>query len=167
MATVSVNLRGAGPYWTKACQQSAKDLNWLFKQKGIKVVLDTAGSTGPTITVMSDPTIQGTLVHGKTEAETDSSGKMLGAKTRLPVKVTVNTPAGERDAGPGFLEVIASHEFVHALGHSGHNSHLMGQTMQKAYDDDPGKDKLKSLGIAMPPLSLATDSINLLKRIWN
>ena len=68
---------------------------------------------------------------------------------------------------PGILEVIAGHEFVHALGHSVHNSHLMGQTMYKELGDSGAGDRLRSGGVKMPPLTLAHDSVSQLKTIWN
>jgi hypothetical protein len=92
---------------------------------------------------------------------------MLRAEVRLPVKVTINTPRGVRDAGPGILEVIAGHEFVHALGHSDHNSQLMAQTMYKDMGDNAVGDKLKAGSVRMPPLTLSSDSISVLKEIWS
>ena len=57
MTTVYVKLSGLGSNWTKPCQQAATDLNSLFTRSGIKVVLATTGSQGPTITVKTDPSI--------------------------------------------------------------------------------------------------------------
>jgi hypothetical protein len=166
MTTVYVKLTGLAENWTKPCQHAATRLNSLFKQNNIKVVLTTRGSDEPTITVKTDPTIQGDAVHGKNSAEYSDSGKMLRAEVRLPVNVTISTPQGIRDAGPGVLEVIAGHEFVHALGHRGHNSKLMGQTMQKAMGDSASGDQLKVGDIKMPPLVLSSESISDLKSIW-
>jgi hypothetical protein len=126
MAAVNVKLGDIGSHWTTACKQAVKDLNLLFRRKGIEVTLALNGA-GPTIAVMTDPGILGTAVHGKTSAETTGAGKLLRAEVRLPVKLTINTPKGIRDAGTGMAEVIAAHEFVHALGHVPHNSHLMAQ----------------------------------------
>ncbi len=161
MPTVYVKLTGLGSNWTKPCQHAVTDLNSQFKRNGIKVVLATSGSQGPTITVKTDHSIQGDAVHGRTTAESNDSGKMLRAEVRLPVKVTINTP------GPGILEVIAGHEFVHALGHSVHNSQLMAQTMYKEMGDNAAGDKLKAGSVRMPPLTLSPDSISELKSIWN
>ncbi|MGZ5090777.1 MAG: hypothetical protein ACXWCY_08825 [Burkholderiales bacterium] len=166
MTTVYVKLTGLAEKWTKPCQHAATRLNALFKQNNIDVLLTLRGSSEPTITVKTDSTIQGDLVHGKTSAEYSDSGKMLQAEVRLPVNVTINTPQGIRDAGPGILEVIAGHEFVHALGHSGHNSKLMGQTMQKSMGDKASADQLKAGDVAMPPLVLSSESISNLKAIW-
>src|SRR5690348_5993774 len=124
MATVNVDLSGLDASWSKGCKRAVADLNSLFKKKGIKVVLATTGSEGPSITVKTDPAILGSAVHGRTTARTSGSGQLLSAEVRLPVKVDINTPDGLRDAGIGILEVIAAHEFVHALGHEEHNSHL-------------------------------------------
>jgi hypothetical protein len=166
MTAVNVTLSGIGSNWTRPCQQAVTDLNLLFKRSGVKVVLATTGSQGPTITVRTDPSIQGDAVHGRTTSEFSGSGQLLRAEVRLPVKVTINTPQGVRDAGPGILEVIAGHEFLHALGHGGHNSHLMGRTMSKAMGDSAAGDKLKAGSVTMPPLMLSPQSIRELKAIW-
>jgi hypothetical protein len=166
MASVNVKLGDIGPNWTAACKQAVKDLNLLFRRKGIGVALALDGA-GPTIAVRTDPSILGTAVHGKTSAETDGAGRLLRAEVRLPVKLTINTPKGVRDAGTGMAEVIAAHEFVHALGHEPHNSHLMTQTWTKLMGDRAADDKLKAGAVAMPPLQLADDSVELLKQIWS
>ncbi|MHB0955526.1 MAG: zinc metalloprotease [Pirellulaceae bacterium] len=166
MTAVNVNVSGVGSNWRRPCQQAVTDLNALFKRSGIKVVLGTTGSQGPTIIVKTDPSIQGNAVHGRTTSAFSDSGQLLRAEIRLPIKVTINTPKGIRDAGPGVLEVIAGHEFVHALGHDDHNSHLMGQTMSKVMGDTPAGDKLNVGSVTMPPLVLSTESITALKAIW-
>ena len=166
MTAVNVKLSGVGSDWTKPCLQAVTDLNSLFKRNSIKVMLATGGSTGPTITVKTDPSIPGTTVHGETTTEFNGSGNLLRAEVRLPVKVTINTPQGVRDAGLGILEVIAAHEFVHALGHSGHNSHLMDQTMSKEMGNSAAGDKLKAGAVKMPPLMLSPQSVKDLKVIW-
>ena len=166
MAAVNVKLDAAGKYWTPACTQAVKDLNALFTQKGINVTL-AVGGAGPTISIRTDPGIVGTAVHGKTSAETDGAGRLRRAEVRLPIKLTINTPKGIRDAGVGMAEVIAAHELVHALGHAPHNSHLMTQTWQKVMGDRPADDKLRAGGVAMPPLQLADATVQMLKEIWN
>jgi hypothetical protein len=166
MAAVGVKLGDIGSHWTNACKQAVRDLNLLFRRKGIDVTLAINGA-GPTINVKTDPSILGTLVHGKTHAETDGTGKLAKAEVRLPVKLTINTPKGVRDAGVGYAEVIAAHEFVHALGHEPHNSHLMAQTFSKLPGDSPAGDKLTAGGASLPPLELSDDSISQLKSIWS
>src|SRR5215471_21385887 len=166
MATVGVKLGNIGSHWTTACRQAVSDLNTLFRRKGITVTLALNGAS-PTISVTTDPAIAGTAVHGKTRAETDGAGKLLKADVRLPVKLTINTPKGIRDAGNGMAEVIAAHEFVHALGHEPHNTHLMAQTLQKVLGDRAAGDKLQAGAVAMPPLQLSDDSIEMLKGIWS
>lgn len=166
MAAVNVKLGDIGPGWTKACKQAVTDLNALFKRKGIEVSLGVNGGRGPTLSVRTDPGILGTAVHGKTSAETTESGRLLGAEIRLPVQVVINTPSGLRGAGQGVLEVIAAHEFVHALGHVPHNSHLMGQTMTKIMGNSAAGDKLKSGAAMLPPLQLGDESVQMLKEIW-
>jgi hypothetical protein len=116
MAVVSVRLGGIGPHWTAACKHAVADLDRLFRRRGIGVALALHGA-GPVISVVTDPGILGTLVHGRTSAETDGSGRLLRAEVRLPVKLTINTPSGVREAGIGMAEVVAAHELVHALGH--------------------------------------------------
>ena len=166
MATVYVDLGGLDSKWTKACQKAITDLNTLFGRNSIKVALTTKGPQALAITVMTDPSIQGTALHGRTSAETDASGRMLRATVRLPVNVTINTPGGVRDAGVGILEVIAAHEFVHALGHAPHNSLLMTQTVYKEPGDNAGGDILRAGSVRMPPLLLSAESINILTTGW-
>lgn len=167
MATVSVALGALDPHWKHACQAAVRDLNALFKQKGVNVTLSAPGpASGPHISVRTDPGIAGTAVHGQTSAATTASGTLLRADVRLPVTVSINTPQGIRDAGVGVLEVIAAHEFVHALGHEPHNSHLMGQTMTKMIGDTAAGDKLAVAGVSMPPLQLSPQSIQQLKALW-
>jgi len=166
MTQVSVKLSGVGPHWTMACQKAVNDLNGLFKQSKINVALTMSGSQGPIITVKTDPNIQGNAVHGHTTAQFSGSGTMLSAEVRLPVKVTINTPRGVREAGLGVLEVVAAHEFVHALGHEPHNSHLMAQTLTKDSGNNAAGDKLEAGSISMPPLVLSPDTVNLLNGIW-
>jgi len=165
MAAVSVKLGNIGSHWTTACKQAVSDLNSLFRRKGIQVTLAVNGA-GPTISVRTDPSIGGTAVHGKTSAETDGAGKLLRADVRLPVKLTISAPKGIRDAGTGMAEVIAAHEFVHALGHEPHNSHLMAQTWNKVLGDRAAGDKLQAGALAMPPLELSDESVDMLKGIW-
>ena len=167
MTTVSVQLINVGSNWTRPCQRAVTALNDLFRRHHINVALTVRGSAGPTITVKIDPGIQGSAVHGRTSAESTDTGRLLRAEVRLPAKVTINTPQGIRGAGSGILEVIAGHEFVHALGHSAHNSQLMGQTMNKELGDSAAGDRLKSGGKTMPPLTLSTESVTELKTIWN
>jgi hypothetical protein len=166
MAAVNVKLGDVGSHWTTACKQAVSDLNSLFRRKGIEVVLALNGA-GPIITVKTDPGILGTAVHGQTSAETNGAGQLLRAEVRLPVKLTINTPTGIRDAGTGMAEVIAAHEFVHALGHAPHNSHLMAQTLNKVLGDRAAGDKLKAGAVAMPPLQLSDESVAMLKGIWS
>lgn len=166
MAAVNVKLGDIGSHWATACKQAVSDLNLLFKRKGIGVVLALNGA-GPTITVTTDPRILGTAVHGQTSAETNEVGTLLRAEVRLPVKLTINTPKGMRDAGTGLAEVIAAHEFVHALGHAPHNSHLMAQTLYKVLGDRAADDKLKAGAVSMPPLQLSDESVAMLKGIWS
>lgn len=166
MAAVNVKLGDVGSHWTTACKQTVSDLNSLFRRKGIEVALALNGA-GPIITVKTDPGILGTAVHGQTSAETNGAGQLLRAEVRLPVKLTINTPTGIRDAGAGMAEVIAAHEFVHALGHAPHNSHLMAQTLNKVLGDRAAGDKLKAGAVAMPPLQLSDESVAMLKGIWS
>ena len=165
MAAVSVKLGGVGPHWNAACKQAVTDLNLLFRQRGIAVTLALDGA-GPVISVATDPGIVGTAVHGRTSAETDGRGRLRRAEVRLPVKLTVNAPNGVREAGVGMAEVVAAHEFVHALGHEPHNSHLMAQTLHKMMGDRPAGDKLQAGAAAMPPLQLSDRSVEILKEIW-
>jgi hypothetical protein len=163
---VNVKLGDVGSHWTTACKQAVSDLNSLFRRKGTEVALALNGA-GPIITVKTDPGILGTAVHGQTSAETNGAGQLLRAEVRLPVKLTSNTPTGIRDAGAGMAEVIAAHEFVHALGHAPHNSHLMAQTLNKVLGDRAAGDKLKAGAVAMPPLQLSDESVAMLKGIWS
>ena len=165
MAAVNVKLGDIGSYWTTACKRAVTDLNSLFKRKRIGVVLALDG-TGPTIAVKTDPGILGSAVHGQTSAETDGAGKLLRAEVRLPVKLTINTPKGVRDAATGMAEVVAAPEFMHALGHAPHTSNLMAQTLYKVLGDRAAGDKLKAGAVTMPPLQLSDESVKMLKGIW-
>ena len=165
MAAVNVRLGHIGAHWTTACKQAVSDLNLLFRRKGIGIALALNGQ-GPTIAVRTDPGIAGTAVHGNTSAETDDAGRLLRAEVRLPVKLTINTPSGMREAGVGMAEVVAAHEFVHALGHAPHTSHLMAQTLYKVLGDRPAGDKLKAGAVVMPPLELSDESVEMLKGVW-
>ena len=167
MQRVRIRIKGLPAEWAGACRRAVTDLNAEFRKKHINVTLEADGVTGPLITVQTDASIQGTAVHGRTHAEFDGSGVMLSAAVRLPVDVLINTPAKLRNAGGGVLEVIAGHEFVHALGHEPHNTHLMSQTMYKEAGDRPGQDKLKGGTVYLPPLVLSDDSVTLLQSIWN
>jgi hypothetical protein len=166
MASVNVKLGDIGSHWTAACKQAVHDLNLVFRRKGIQVSLAVNGA-GPVISVRTDSSIIGTAVHGKTNAELDGAGKMIRADVRLPVKLTINSPKGIRDAGLGMAEVIAAHELVHALGHTPHNSHLMTQTFNKVLGDNAAGDKLQAGGVAMPPLQLSDETVDMLKGIWS
>ena len=168
MARVSVKLGGLSADWGTACKHAVAHLNALFKTKHVNIVLDANGLTAPIITVKTDPSIQGNAVHGRTTAEFNSSGGMIRSEVRLPVAVLINTPSGQRGAGSGVLEVIAGHEFVHALGHEQHNSHLMSQTMYKEMGDRAAQDKLRAGtgGVHLPPLSISDDTVTTLKSIW-
>lgn len=165
MTAIAVKLGPIGPHWTTACRQAVTDLNLLFRRKGIDLTLALNGH-GPEIAVGTDPGILGSLVHGRTSAATDDSGRLAKAEVRLPVKLTINTPRGEREAGPGMHEVVAAHEFVHALGHAPHNSHLMAQTLHKVMGDRSAGDKLRAGSDSMPPLQLSDETVELLKGIW-
>ena len=165
MTKVIVQLTGVGPKWAAPCQRAVSDLNVLFKRNGINVVLATSGQ-GPAISVRTDPTIQGDAVHGRTSSEFNGSGGFVGAEVRLPVKISINTPQGLRDAGAGVLEVVAAHEFVHALGHDEHNSHLMAQTMYKEAGDTGAGDKLKTGEVRLPPLVLSSQTVTTLQGLW-
>ncbi|MGD9507625.1 MAG: hypothetical protein AB7I59_06360 [Geminicoccaceae bacterium] len=165
MAAVCIKPGNIGAQWTAACRQAVTDLNQLFRRKGVGVTLALNGQ-GPVIGVATDTGILGSLVHGRTSAETDGSGRLLRAEVRLPVKLSINTPKGEREAGPGMYEVVVAHEIVHALGHAPHNSQLMAQTLHKVMGDRPAGDRLKAGAEVMPPLQLSDDSVELLKGIW-
>jgi hypothetical protein len=164
MTNVSV-VSVVGSTWTRPCQSAVSHLNDLFRRNHINVALVMGGPQQPAITVFTDGSIPGDAVHGRTSA-TSTGGKLTRAEVRLPMKVTINTPQGIRDAGPGILEVIAAHEFVHALGHSDHTSLLMSQTMYKELGDNAAGDKLKTANGSMPPLRLSPESVAILRTIW-
>jgi hypothetical protein len=166
MATVNITLRGIGTDWTKACRKAVTDLNPLFKKSGVKVTLANGAAKGPVINVKIDSSINGAALHGTNRSEFSDSGVMLRASVSLPTKVTINTPSGVREAGIGILEVIAAHEFVHALGTKKHSTYLMAQTFSKEMGDTANKDTLKAGTVKMPPLKLSPQSVKELKAIW-
>lgn len=167
MKRIRVGIKGLSADWATACRHAVAHLNVEFKKKHIPVVLEADGVTGPLISVQTDASIQGTAVHGRTHAVFDGSGNLISADVRLPVEVLINTPAGLRNAGGGVLEVVAGHEFVHALGHEPHNTLLMTQTFYKEAGDRPAQDKLKGGTVYLPPLVLSDDSVTLLQSVWN
>jgi hypothetical protein len=165
MAAVYVDLGSIGPKWPTACRTAAAHLNQLFNQNSIGVSLAFAGKGGPRIAVRTDPSITGTF-HGHTQTQT-TSGQLLSAVVALPVKATINTPWGIREGGPGVLEVIVAHEFVHALGQVEHSaSHLMCSPMTPVPGNSPAGDLLQANGVNLPPIALAPDTIQLLQSLW-
>lgn len=166
MTAVHVNLGNVGPKWPAACSTAVAHLNQLFRQNSINLSLSLGGKVGPGITVRTDPSIQGTALHGHNQTQANSSGQLLSSVVLLPVKVSINTPWGMREAGPGVLEVIVAHEFVHALGQVQHSSHLMSRTWTPVPGNSPAGDVLQGGGIKMPPLALAPDTVKLLQSIW-
>jgi len=166
MARVSVKIASLTADWAAACRHAITHLNAVFRTKHINVVLEANGSSGSVISVKTDASIHGNAVHGRTTSEFSTAGGMLRAEVRLPVSVAINTPSGQRNAGPGILEVIAGHELIHALGHGQHSSHLMAQTMYKEMGDSAAQDRLKAGAIYLPPLSLSDESVTTLRSIW-
>jgi predicted Zn-dependent protease len=165
MAAVYVDLGSIGSKWPTACRTAVAHLNQLFTQNSIGVSLALIGKGDPRIAVRTDPSIKGTL-HGHTQTRT-ISGQLLSAVVSLPVKATINTPQGVREAGAGVLEVIVAHEFVHALGQVQHtNSHLMYSPMSPVPGDSPAGDILQGNGVNLPPLALAPDTVDLLQSLW-
>lgn len=165
MATVKVTLDKLDANWTTACKNAVKDLNTLFSRRGLAVTLSLTGA-GPVITVRTDPKITGSALHGEATTERTTAGRLMRSEVRLPSKIQINTPSGLRPAGPGIYLVVAAHELVHALGHDSHNSHLMGQVMQKVMGNSAAGDKLQVGAVIMPPIQLADDSVKELKAVW-
>src|ERR1700679_4201618 len=162
MAAGYVGIGSSGRKWPTACWAAVAHLNQLFTQNSIGVSLALIGKGGPRITVQTDPSIKGTL-HGHTRTET-TSGQLLSAVVSLPVKASINTPQGMREAGAGVLQVIVAHEFVHALGQVDHSaSHLMCSPMTPVPGNSPSGDLLQAKGVNLPPIALAPDTINLLQ----
>ena len=85
MTAIAVKLGTIGPHWTAACRQAVTDLNLLFRRKGIDVTLALNGH-GPEISIGTDPGILGSLVHGRTSAETDGSGRLVKQVESKPRK---------------------------------------------------------------------------------
>jgi hypothetical protein len=160
---VAVKLKGLPSEWGSACRHATTVLNGVFKTKRINVVLEADGNTGPTISVQADSSIVG--LHGHTTAQTNN-GVLTAADVHLPGNALVSTPARVRKPGPGVLQVIAAHEFVHALGQTDHDSHLMTWKMDVAAGDTPSEDKLRAGAILLPPIALSDESIALLRSIW-
>jgi hypothetical protein len=164
MAAVCVDLGSIGSKWPTACRRAVARLNQLFAQNAIGVSLALIGQGAPRITVRTDPAIKGTL-HGHTQTKT-TSGVLLSAVVSLPVKAMINTPDGMREAGPGVMEVIVAHEFVHALGQVEHTSQLMCSPMTPFPGDSPSGDLLQANAVNLPPIALAPDTIELLQSLW-
>ena len=99
MAAVYVDLGSIGPEWPTACRTAVAHLNQLFTQNSIGVSLAFAGKGGPRIAVRTDPRSKGRFTaHLATET---TSGQLLSAVVSLPVKASINTPQGMREAGAG------------------------------------------------------------------
>ena len=160
---VAVKLRDLPSEWAGACRHAITTLNGVFRTKHINAVLEADGHTGPTISVRVDPSIVG--LHGHTTAES-SNGVLTAADVHLPGNPLVSTPARVRKPGSGVLQVIAAHEFVHALGQTDHDSHLMTWQMDVAAGDTPSQDKLRAGALLLPPIVLSEDSVSLLQSIW-
>ena len=160
---VAVKLKELPSDWASACRHATTVLNGIFKAKHINVVLEADGNTGPIISVQADPSIVG--LHGHTTAESNNN-MLTAADVHLPGNPLVSTPARVRKPGSGVLQVIAAHEFVHALGQTDHDSHLMTWKMDVAADNTPSGDKLRAGAILLPPIILSEDSIALLRSIW-
>ena len=160
---IAVKLKDLPPEWATACRHATTLLNGIFTKKHINVVLEADGHTGPIISVQIDPSIVG--LHGHTTANSINN-VLTDAEVNLPGKPLVSTPASVRNAGSGALQVIAAHEFVHALGQTGHDSHLMTWKMDVAAGDKPGQDKLRAGAVLLPPIVLSDDTITLLRSIW-
>lgn len=166
MAAVRVTLdRQIGATWTQAFRQAVPQLNTLFNHKGIAVTLSLTGA-GPVITVRTDPSIQGTALHGQARTERTGAGRLLRSEVSLPTTIQINTPSGMRAAGIGIYVVVAAHEIVHSLGHDSHNTHLMAQVFQKVMGNSAAGDKLQAGPIMLPPLQLSDASVQELKGIW-
>ena len=160
---VAVKLKDLPSEWASACRHATTVLNGVFRTKHINVVLEADGHSGPIISVRVDPSIVG--LHGHTSAKTNND-VLTAADVNLPGKPLVSTPARVRNAGSGVLQVIAAHEFVHALGQTGHDSHLMTWKMDVAAAGTPSQDRLRAGAILLPPIILSDDSISLLQSIW-
>lgn len=160
---VAVKLKDLPSEWASACRHATTALNAVFRSKQINVVLQADGHAGPIISVRVDPNI--VALHGHTSAESNNA-VLTTADVNLPGKPLVSTPASVRNAGSGVLQVIAAHEFVHALGQTGHDSHLMTWKMDVAAGDSPSQDRLRAGALLLPPIILSDDSISLLQSIW-
>jgi hypothetical protein len=160
---VAVKLIDLPSDWTGACRHATTVLNGVFSKKHINVVLEANGHSGPIISVRVDPSIVG--LHGHTTAQSINN-VLTSADVNLPGRPLVSTPAAVRNAGSGALQVIAAHEFVHALGQTDHDSALMTWKMDVAFGDTPGQDKLRAGAILLPPIVLSEDTISLLQSIW-
>jgi len=171
MQKISVNLSTLPSEWAVPCKMAIKDLNRRFKEGriGVELVAGNVKIKGPVIDVKIDPGIKNNMVHGKTSAAVNASGQLIKSTIGLPKVLEFAVPwgkSGMRSAGAGARSVIAGHEFIHALMHHSHNSHLMAQTLSVEIGDDAKDDKLKAFGISMPPLQLSNDTISQLKALW-
>ena len=171
MNKVSVNLAALGSDWKIPCNMAIAELNKIFKKGRIPVelVAGARAKKGPSIEVKVDPSIKKNLAHGKTSTSVSGGGQMIKATIGLPKELNFAVPWGDtgmRAAGAGARSVVAGHEFVHALMHNSHNTHLMAQTLTVAIGNDAKDDKLKAFGVSMSPIQLSKDSISRLKAAW-
>ncbi len=142
MYTIRVNLDALTSDWKSPCLMAVKELNRIFSSESSPISLVTSATEGkvPTIDVKIDNSIDKHITHGKTSTTVDGRGKLVKAKVGLPkgVSISVSWPKiTVRAAGPGVRSVIAAHEFVHALMHAPHNTHLMTQTFKKDAGSNP------------------------------
>ena len=149
-----VTLSALPSEWRKASRSAIKDLNALFRRAGIPLLLAEAGSPrAMTIRVKVDAAMSGFLTHGKTSTVSDpSTRRPIRADVRVPTVVMIKTPRKPRPYGPGVLKVIIAHEFVHALGHDAHNSHLMTDRPTAEMGDSPRHDVLRAGSVRLPPI---------------
>jgi hypothetical protein len=131
-----------------------------------KVSIDYAGAT-------IARTVSGSIMHGSTLL-LEIGGKVEKAFIFLPARPLVNTPGGQRPVGGGVKLLILVHEFVHACGltNAEHGTaDLFHGSPQVDPGAAPGGDRVRvdaaNGRIVMPPLRLAGETTDRIRRLWH
>jgi hypothetical protein len=98
MASASSSVGDIGSQWTTSLQAGGAQPQPALQSASKSACHSGDQWRGPDDQCETDLSILGTLVHGKTSAETNGAGQRQHAEVRLPVKLSINTPKGVQPA---------------------------------------------------------------------